>query len=111
MCIHGDRFVKGSKTMAVDFLGEKALFPTGPFYLAMKYNVPVSFVFAMKERKTHYHFYASPPEFYQQQGIQMKRDQTIHAIIKDYICELEKTIRKYPSQWFNYYNFWQINEQ
>jgi len=111
VCIHGDRFIKGSKVMPVDFLGEKAFFPTGPFYLAMKYNVPVSFVFAMKESKEHYHFFASPPRFYQQQGIQARRDQTILSIIKDYICELEKAIRKYPSQWFNYYNFWQTDEQ
>ncbi|MBN2275253.1 MAG: hypothetical protein JXR41_12260 [Bacteroidales bacterium] len=110
ICIHGDRFLQGSKTMTIDFLGGKALFPTGPFYLAMKYNVPVSFVFAMKEGKKHYHFYASPPKYYPQQGLQQKRDQTIKTIIKDYIDLMEKTIRKYPSQWFNYYNFWQTND-
>jgi predicted LPLAT superfamily acyltransferase len=111
VCIHGDRYVKGSKTMSVEFLGEKACFPTGPFYLAMKFNVPVSFVFAMKDSASHYHFFATPPRFYQQQGIQQKRDQTIQTIIKDYIYVLESTIRKYPSQWFNYYNFWETDEQ
>lgn len=111
VCIHGDRFVKGSKTMASDFLGDKAYFPTGPFYMAMKFNVPVSFVFAMKEKKKNYHFYASPPLHYEQQGIQQKRDQTILKIIKGYICEMEKTIWKYPTQWFNYYDFWKKNEQ
>lgn len=111
VCIHGDRYVKGSKTMSVEFLGEKASFPTGPFYLAMKFNVPVSFVFAMKDSASHYHFFATPPRFYQQQGIQQKRDQTIQTIIKDYIYVLESTIRKYPSQWFNYYNFWETDEQ
>lgn len=110
VCIHGDRFLQGSKTMTVEFLGEKALFPTGPFYLAMKFNVPVSFVFAMKDGKKHYHFYASSPKFYQQQGMQHKRDQIILSIIKDYIVLMEKTIRKYPTQWFNYYNFWQKND-
>jgi predicted LPLAT superfamily acyltransferase len=111
VCIHGDRFVKGNKTMSIEFLGEKANFPTGPFYLAMKFNVPVSFVFAMKESATHYHFFATPPRIYQQQGMQLKRDQTIQTIIKDYIYVLEKTIRKYPSQWFNYYNFWEVNDR
>jgi predicted LPLAT superfamily acyltransferase len=48
VCIHGDRFVKGSKTISVEFLGERANFPTGPFYLAMKFNVPVS-CFCMKD--------------------------------------------------------------
>ncbi len=62
LCIHGDRFLEGSKTLEIEFLGEKARFPTGPFYLAMKYGIPVSFVFAMKEGKSHYHFYATPPK-------------------------------------------------
>jgi predicted LPLAT superfamily acyltransferase len=111
VCIHGDRFVKGSKTLTSKFLSGKAKFPSGPFYMAMKFNVPVSFVFAMKESKNSYHFFASPPEYYQQQGIQLKRDQIILTIIKDYICQLEKIIRNYPTQWFNYYNFWESDEQ
>jgi predicted LPLAT superfamily acyltransferase len=106
ICLHGDRYLRTSKKMSSDFLGEEAYFPTGPFYMAMKFNVPVSFVFAMKEKKNSYHFFASPPVYYQQEGLQQKRDQTILTIIKDYICEMEKTIRRYPSQWFNYYNFW-----
>src|SRR5579872_2098717 len=31
IAIHGDRFVKGSRTINADFLGEKANFPMGPF--------------------------------------------------------------------------------
>lgn len=111
VCIHGDRFVKGSKTLTSEFLGGQAKFPSGPFYMAMKYNVPVSFVFAMKDNKNSYHFTATPPEYYEQQGNQLKRDQTILTIIKEYICQLEKTIRNYPTQWFNYYNFWESDEQ
>jgi predicted LPLAT superfamily acyltransferase len=107
VCIHGDRFLKGSKKMLAEFLGEEAFFPTGPFYMAMKFNIPVSFVFAMKENNRSYHFFASPPGYYRQEGQQQKRDQTILKIIKEYTNELEKTLRKYPTQWFNYYNFWQ----
>ncbi|NMC38069.1 MAG: lipid A biosynthesis acyltransferase [Bacteroidales bacterium] len=106
VCIHGDRYVGGSKTIPSIFLGEKAFFPAGPFYLAMKFNVPVSFVFAMKESRQHYHFYATPPEKYELPGNQQKRDQMILNILKEYIYQLEKMIRKYPLQWFNYYNFW-----
>lgn len=106
LCIHGDRFLEGNKTLEIDFLGEKARFPTGPFYLAMKYNIPVSFVFAMKERRSHYHFYATPPKHYRQQGNMAGRDDMLRTIIHDYIDEVEQKLRKYPEQWFNYYNFW-----
>jgi predicted LPLAT superfamily acyltransferase len=106
VCMHGDRFVKGSKTIACEFLGEQADFPTGPFYLAMKYGVPVSFVFAMKEANRHYHFYATPPKYYLQQPSPGKRDNMIKLIMADYIAAIEEKVKKYPYQWFNYYNFW-----
>lgn len=111
VCLHGDRFLRGAKTIDSEFLGGKAKFPSGPFYMAMKYNVPVSFVFAMKGGTSSYHFSATPPEFYQQQGIQERRDQTIKTIINSYIDRLEKIIRDYPTQWFNYYNFWETYEK
>ena len=106
LCIHGDRFLEGSKTLEIEFLGEKARFPTGPFYLAMKYGIPVSFVFAMKEGKSHYHFYATPPKRYLQQGNPARRNVMLKTIIQDYISQVEQKLRQYPEQWFNYYNFW-----
>ncbi|MBN1145074.1 MAG: acyltransferase [Bacteroidales bacterium] len=106
VCMHGDRFLEGSKTLACDFLGEKALLPTGPFYLAMKFGVPVSFVFAMKEDTRHYHYYATPPRLYQQQATPSKRDEMLRTVISDYLAAMEEKVRKYPFQWFNYYDFW-----
>jgi predicted LPLAT superfamily acyltransferase len=106
LCIHGDRFLEGNKTVEVEFLGENARFPTGPFYLAMKYGIPVSFVFAMKERKSHYHFYATPPKYYHQQGNIARREEMLRTIIQDYKNQVEQKLTQYPEQWFNYYNFW-----
>jgi predicted LPLAT superfamily acyltransferase len=106
VCMHGDRFVQDSKTIACEFLGKKAYFPTGPFYLAMKYGVPVSFVFAMKEGTRHYHYYATPPKYYHQQPTPGKRNVMLKQIITDYIVEMEAKVKQYPYQWFNYYDFW-----
>ncbi len=106
LCLHGDRYMQGSKTLTCSFLGRKANFPTGPFYLAMKYGVPVSFVFAMKDSSRHYHFYATPPRYYAQQASLAKRDDMLKVIISDYIEALEEKVRQYPNQWFNYFDFW-----
>lgn len=106
LCMHGDRFVSGSKILVTDFLGQPACFPTGPFYLAMKYGIPVSFVFAMKEGTRHYHFFATPPKHYAQQSTLAGRDELIGRIIRDYVVEMENKLRRYPFQWFNYYDFW-----
>ncbi len=62
--MHADRFLEGNKTITANFLNKPALFPAGPFLLARTFQVPVSFVFAMKDRSFDYHFYASPPKIY-----------------------------------------------
>lgn len=111
VCLHGDRIAGNGKKIKEPFLGEDAFFPEGPFYLAMKFKVPVSFVFAMKENKNSYHFYATPCKYYEQQGSVTKRNKIIREIIKEYIYNLEQIVRKYPFQWFNYYNFWESDEQ
>ncbi len=110
VCMHGDRFMPGSKTLQSVFLDKEALFPTGPFYLAIKYNVPVSFVFAMKDSRRHYHFYAAPPKTYKSDNSLSSRNETLREMISDYIVAVEEKIQKYPYQWFNYYNFWYIEQ-
>lgn len=106
LCMHGDRFISADDALEVDFMGEKALFPKGPFYLASRYNVPVSYVFAMKESSKHYHFSATPPKFYYSESSRSEMKSNIEKAMKDYIFELEKIVREYPLQWFNYYKFW-----
>ena len=104
--IHGDRFLPGSKTMRCKFLGSEADFPTGPFYLAVKYAKPVSFVSAVKATKTHYHFFASPARLYKAESNLKSREQQAGLMLSDYVAQLETTVRKHPEQWFNYYYFW-----
>jgi predicted LPLAT superfamily acyltransferase len=103
VCIHADRFVQGAKTMETIFMGGKALFPAGPFQLAAVYKVPVSFVFALKETPLHYHFFASRPRPYDFSDKQT----ALLALLGDFSTQMDKKVRQYPEQWYNYYNFWQ----
>jgi len=98
VCIHGDRFLAGSKTISCEFFGRNANFPLGPFRMATKLGVPCSFVFAMKETSKHYHFFATPGTVYND----------VDVLIKDYSQQLEVMVKKYPLQWFNYYDFWKM---
>ncbi len=106
VAIHGDRFLPGSKTMSINFLGKDAQFPTGPFYIAMKYNKPVTFVSAVKENNKHYHLKATSPKIYLNSKSLINRNKILQKMITDYTQELELTLNKYPEQWFNYYYFW-----
>ncbi len=101
VCMHADRFLPGNRTITCNFLGQEAHFPEGPFLLALKLNVPVAFVYAFKESTEHYHFYSTKLKyFYKQNGY------TLSGVANEFRDSLEQMIRKYPEQWFNYYDFW-----
>lgn len=106
LCVHGDRVPPGSKSFEFDFMGRKAEFPTGPFYLAAKYKIPVSFVFALKEGRRHYHLFATPPKLYEIKGNPQERNEGLRRLIEDYVRGLEKKMKRYPLQWYNFYPFW-----
>jgi predicted LPLAT superfamily acyltransferase len=104
--MHGDRYLPGTATLEKDFMGKTAKFPAGPFIMAAKFGVPITLVFAVKETKNHYHFFARKP-------IEVKRARTkedTESAVKHgsdlYVKELEFMLNKYPTQWFNFYDFW-----
>lgn len=109
VCLHGDRYVGDSRTVEVDFFGSKARFPLGPFVIASKFGVPVSYVFAMKESSKQYTFYATAPENFTVSGNKKGSYESDAEIVKassEYAARLMETVVRYPSQWFNYYDFW-----
>lgn len=103
VCMPADRFMEGNKTVTIKFLGAEAKFPLGPFTLASKFKVPVSFVFGMKESTFHYHFFASEIKEY----LYLEKDELLQQILVDFVDNVEIKVKKYPEQWYNYYNFWQ----
>lgn len=97
VCITGDRYVEGAKYLEEDLLGEEAKFPQGPFLLASRLKVPVLFVYVMKETNKHYHLYARKSQAkYKEESV----------LLKDYTESVQWMLKKYPLQWFNYFNFW-----
>ncbi|MXN89996.1 lipid A biosynthesis acyltransferase [Flavobacterium sp. Sd200] len=98
ICLTGDRYFEGVKCLAEPFLGKEANFPAGPFLIASRLKVPVAFVYVMKEKKLHYHLYA-------REAVVKHRDEK--ALLKTYVESVESMLKKYPLQWFNYFDFWQ----
>lgn len=104
--MHGDRFVDGNGVVSVEFMGAPAKFPIGPLYMASKFKVPVSFVFTLKEKPSHYHFVATEPKLFPYPGNLKTRRSDITQMVREYAAVLETMVRKYPDQWFNYFPFW-----
>jgi predicted LPLAT superfamily acyltransferase len=102
----GDRFIEGNQTVKIDFLGEPAFFPLGPWHMASYFNVPVSYVFAVKESRKQYRCYATPLKIVPSVKNPMERSELVMDSIKEYVSEFERITRQYPLQWHNYYNFW-----
>ena len=98
VAIHADRFLEGARFIELDFLGRKAKFPYGPFVIASKFEAPVTFVFAAKDGKYSYHLSATAP---------ITQKMKPEEIARLYVDELERKVRQYPEQWFNYFNFFQ----
>ncbi|WP_426669424.1 hypothetical protein ACPPVU_24820 [Mucilaginibacter sp. McL0603] len=103
VCMPADRYLESNKTTKLKFLGEDARFPLGPFMLAAKFGVPVSFVYGMKESTFHYHFFASEVKEYPD----LEQDVVVQQMMADFVEDMEIKVKAYPEQWYNYYNFWQ----
>ena len=101
VCFQGDRYLNKEKLLSHTFMGREAVFPAGPFLLASRMKVPVVFYFAMREPgKTYrFHFVIS-----KNQG-RTKEKKAEQALLEEYTATLEQIVKRYPEQWFNYYNF------
>jgi len=111
VAIHGDRFLPGADSVLIDFMGKPALLPTGPLYMASKFKVPVSFVVTVKERKSHYHFYATESKIFEYPSKLSTRKEALKKMVQEYAEVIENRLMQYPLQWFNYYEFWEKNQR
>lgn len=107
--MHGDRYLPDAPTVEKNFMGKKAKFPLGPFVMAAKFGVPITIVFAVKENKNQYHFFAKKPIEVKRSRTEKEVEETVKEISDKYINELEGMVRRYPTQWFNFYDFWSEN--
>ena len=98
----GDRRFGSQKAVRCRFFGEEASFPMGPFMLSIQRQVPVLQVFVMKAGRRDYKVFLSEipvPET-------GTREERIQQMADTYAATLEQVVRRYPDQWFNFFDFW-----
>jgi predicted LPLAT superfamily acyltransferase len=90
----------------VDFLGQPAPFPVGPWLLAHTLQVPVVLCFGMYRGGRRYalsfELFAERVEIARE-----NRHQALDTILHRYAQRLEHYARLEPYNWFNFYDFWQ----
>ncbi len=109
VCFQGDRYMEGKRVFTASFMGQEADFPEGPFVMAAKLESPVVFYFAMREKGMKYRFIFRAPDMTPVLD-GSEKDPALY-IFRSYLSVLEEVVRKYPAQWFNYYDFWKLNSK
>lgn len=97
-----DRVFGSQKSFSIDFLGKKAKFPQGPFLVSAMRGVPMLFVSVMKTAAKKYHICVRKIDCEQAKNIRL----VATGLANRYVELLEETVRKYPAQWYNYFDFW-----
>lgn len=98
-----DRIFGSQKSVECQFFGAKANFPLGAFAMAVQKEVPVLAVFVMKEGMKKYHAYVKEIAC----DRQASRREQMAQLAQSFASCLEAIVRRYPTQWFNYFDFWE----
>lgn len=107
VAVMGDRAIggPGARTVEVEFLGETARFPQGPFILAGLLDCPVYLIFCLRDTQGRYKIYLE--KFSDSLKLPRKdRREGLQRIVASFASRLEHYCCLAPFQWTNFYDFW-----
>lgn len=104
-----DRCTDGERSVVVPFMGTPARFPAGPFILAATLGCPVYFVAALYRGKNRYEIHA---ERFADRIVLPRKDREagLEKWAGLYSERLEALAVRAPTNWFNFYDFWKLND-
>ena len=102
MSMPADRIIGSAKFVTSVFMDAEARFPAGPLSVATMKGQDVLAVNVMKMSAKHYKVYVARLSY----DKQAPRRQQMQQLADSYVKELERRVRQYPLQWFNFYDFW-----
>lgn len=98
-----DRCHGSEKHIDCEFFGVDARFPAGPFITIERKGVSAAVLFVMREKGLTYKFFSYKLELPKDlKG----RDERTKYLAGEYARVLERMVRQYPTQWYNFYDFW-----
>jgi predicted LPLAT superfamily acyltransferase len=103
----GDRYKPKDRTTTCTFLGSPARFPVGPLIIASVFRAPVVVVFGIYVNN-RYEVYCE--ELFDTFHLpRQNRDDVLQQAMQRYSERLEHYARRAPNNWFNFYDFWQMD--
>ncbi|ODN42749.1 hypothetical protein BGC07_07210 [Piscirickettsia litoralis] len=106
--ILGDRSYPKERVHPCSFLDASLQMPLTPYYLASLAQVPILTFFALYQGKNHYDIYIEPL-IHHIPNDRKTRLTIMQAAATQFTTRLEKYAKKFPYNWFNFYNIWQKN--
>jgi predicted LPLAT superfamily acyltransferase len=94
----------------VRFLGREAAFPTAPFELATLLGCPLLLCLCLRTGDARYRAIARPlyPGGRLPRG---SRTGKARELLEAYVRALEVECVRFPEQWFNFYDFWDLGQE
>jgi predicted LPLAT superfamily acyltransferase len=103
----GDRSRQQEATVQVNFLGSPAKFPVAPFLIASMLKVPIVLCLGLYRGGRGYDLVFET--LAEQLDLPRRgREAELRAFVQRYAERLEHHVRAYPYNWFNYYDFWNV---
>ena len=105
-----DRTQPGQASVQAPFLGTPAPFPLSPWQIAAVLKLPIVLGFGLYRGGNRYDLLFEP--FSDRLELpRAQRDEAITALIRRYAARLEHHARHAPYNWFNFYDFWHVDEE
>ena len=110
IAIAGDRVAVNhpENALMVDFLGDKALLPIGPFTLAAILRAPLISLFCLRQGKGFDIYFEKLSDAIQVP--RKTREVHLNKLAQTYANQLEGHCRRQPLQWFNFFDFWRLHD-
>ena len=114
--IAGDRTSAHARDKFIvhNFLGKPAPFPYGTFLIPFLMKCPVYYMFGLRKKLSLvnpvYKVYIEKSKI-DFDCPRNKREEGINNLCLEFIEKLEKFCRMYPYQWYNFFNFWNMEPE
>ena len=91
----------------LDFFGKPTLFPKGPALLSEKTGAPIIPMFLIREgTRDNFILSAGEPIYPATVNDEAREKETMLALMRTYTKVIEDEVRKYPTQWLMFREFW-----
>lgn len=100
--IPGDRALGSRRTVSVNLLGAKANLPYGPFSVPAMRGLNVLAINVMKTAARQYTVFVKQLHY----DKTATRQQQVQQLADGYAAELSRLLMAFPTQWYNYFDFW-----